>query len=79
MLEGTPASRQIDCETKQPLGGFSPAETPNWDSLSFHAPTQRYSYPWKPPKGNDYAGTCREFVLTLSNGSSHSAWLQFTK
>ena len=79
VLEGTPQSRRIDCETKQPLGGFSPAETPNWDSLSFHAPTQRYYYPWKTPRGNDYAGTCREFVLTLSNGSSHSAWLQFTK
>ena len=79
VLKGTPQSRRIDCATKQPLGGFSPAETPNWDSLSFHVPTQRYYYPWKTPRGNDYAGTCREFVLTLSNGSSHSAWLQFTK
>jgi hypothetical protein len=79
VLKGTPQSRRIDCTTKQPLSGFSPAETPNWDSLGFHAQTQRYYYPWKTPRGNDYAGTCREFVLTLSNGSSHSAWLQFTK
>ena len=79
VLKGTPVSRRIDCATKQPLGGFTPALTPNWDSLSFHAPTQRYYYPWKPPRGNDYAGTCREFVLTLSNGSAHSAWLRFTK
>ena len=79
VLKGTPQSRQIDCATKQPLGGFSPADTPNWDSLSYQASTRRYSYPWKAPRNNSYAGTCREFVLTLSNGSSHSAWLQFTK
>ena len=79
VLKDTPVSRQIDCETKRPIGAFEPAEPPNWDSLSYQASTRRYSYPWKPPKGNDYAGTCREFVLTLSNGDAHSAWLQFTK
>ena len=79
VLEGTPASRQIDCETKEPIGAFEPAETPGFSSLHYQRGTERYNYPWKPPKGNDYAGTCREFVLTLSNGSSHSAWLEFVK
>jgi LVIVD repeat len=79
VLKGTPQSRQIDCETKQPLGGFSPAEAPSWSGLWYQPHTRRYSYEWKPPRDNDYAGTCREFVLTLSNGSSHNVWLQFTK
>jgi hypothetical protein len=79
VLKGTPASRQIDCATKEPIGAFSPAEPPSWGGLSYQAYTERYSYPWKPPRDNDYAGTCREFVLTLSNGSSHSVWLEFVK
>ncbi|MET0937590.1 MAG: PxKF domain-containing protein [Gaiellaceae bacterium] len=79
VLKGTPQSRQIDCETKEPIGDFEPAETPGSSSLHYQQDTQRYSYSWKPPKGNDYAGTCREFVLTLSNGSQHSAWLHFVK
>jgi YVTN family beta-propeller protein len=79
VLDGIPASRRIDCSTKAPLGDLSPAEPPAWSGLAYHASTQRYSYPWKPPKGNAYAGTCRELVLTLADGSSHSAWLRFVK
>jgi hypothetical protein len=79
VLKGTPQSRQIDCATKEPIGAFAPAEPPSWGGLSYQAYTERYSYPWKPPRDNDYAGTCREFVLTLSNGSSHSVWLEFVK
>jgi hypothetical protein len=79
LAASSPASRQIDCSTKAPLGDWVAAQTPSWGSLSYQSYTQRYSYPWKPPKGNDYRGTCRELKLTLTNGSSHSVWLNFVK
>ncbi|HXV96418.1 MAG TPA: Xaa-Pro dipeptidyl-peptidase [Gaiellaceae bacterium] len=77
LAAGSPASRQIDCATKTPLGVLEPTQTPSWDSLSYQPYLQRYAYPWKTPRA--FRGTCREFVLTLSDGSSHSAYLNFVK
>jgi X-Pro dipeptidyl-peptidase len=77
LAAGSPASRQIDCDTKAALGALEPTQTPNWDSLSYVAYLDRYSYPWKTQKG--WAGTCREFVLTLADGTAHSAYLRFVK
>ena len=77
LAAGSPASRQIDCATKAPLGALEPTQTPNWDSLSYQPYLERYYYPWKTPKA--FGGTCREFVLTLSDGSSHSAYLNFVR
>ena len=72
VLHGTPSSRRIDCTTFASLGPYEAAETPSWDGLSYQAHTGRYSFPWRTT--SDYAGTCREFVLTLRDGSSHSAY-----
>ena len=77
LAAGSPASRQIDCATKAPLGALEPTQTPSWDTLSYQAYLQRYYYPWKTPKA--FKGTCREFVLTLSDGSSHSAYFDFVR
>ena len=77
VLHGTPSSRRIDCATFEPLGPYEAAETPSWDALSYQAHTGRYSFPWLTT--SDYAGTCREFVLTLRDGTSHSAYLDFVK
>jgi hypothetical protein len=79
LAAGSPASRQIECSTKAPIGAFEPAEPPGWTGLSYTRYLDRYTFPWKPPRGNDYAGTCREFVLTLDDGSSHAVWLRFVK
>jgi X-Pro dipeptidyl-peptidase len=77
LAAGSPASRQIDCATKAPLGDLEPTETPSWDSLSYVAWQDRYYYPWKTQTA--WKGTCREFVLTLADGTSHSAYLHFVK
>jgi hypothetical protein len=49
---------------------------PGGPGLSYERNLDRYTYRWKPPKGNDYAGTCREFVLALDDGSTHEVWLR---
>ncbi len=74
-----PSSRQIDCATKAPLGPLEPAVTPNWDTFHYQAYTDRYVYPWKPPKRGEWAGTCREFVLTLKDRSVRTAWFNFVR
>lgn len=79
LAAGSPASRQIECSTKAAIGPLEPAEAPGWSGLSYARGLDRYTYPWKPPKGNDYAGTCREFVLTLDDQSVHAVWLHFVK
>jgi hypothetical protein len=77
VLHGVPSSRPIDCTTFAPLGPFEAAATPSGDALAYQAHTGRYTFPWKTT--SDYEGTCREFVLTLRDGSSHSAYLAFVK
>ena len=77
LAAGSPASRQIDCTTKAALGPLEATQTPNWDSLSYVGYLDRYYYPWKTQKA--WAGTCREFVLTLTDGTSHSVYLRFVK
>jgi hypothetical protein len=77
VLQGAPESRRIDCSTFEPLGPFEPAATPSWDAFGYQAHTGRYYFPWKTTSA--FEKTCREFVLTLSDGSSHPAYLEFVK
>ncbi|HXV58660.1 MAG TPA: Calx-beta domain-containing protein [Gaiellaceae bacterium] len=77
VLQGAPQSRRIDCSTFEPLGQLEPAATPSWDAFGYQAHTGRYYFPWKTTSA--FEKTCREFVLTLSDGSSHSAYLEFVK
>ncbi|MEU8261997.1 M36 family metallopeptidase [Micromonospora sp. NPDC048999] len=81
LAENSPYSRLVDCnslKTVNPSGPTRPtpvsAHTPDGQSMSANA-NGRYSYPWKTDKG--WAGTCREFVLTLDNGFQHRAYFKF--
>jgi hypothetical protein len=79
LASGSPASRQIECSTKAPIGPLEPTQTPGREGLFYASDPDRYTYPWKPPKDNDYRGTCREFLLTLDDQSVHAVWLRFVK
>ena len=57
----------------------APTTPPNWDTFHYQAYTDRYVYPWKPPKRGEWAGTCREFVLTLKDRSVRTAWFNFVR
>jgi hypothetical protein len=75
VLASPPASRRVDCTTLAPLGPYEPAATPSWDSFGYQAYTGRYSFPWKTTRA--YRSTCREFTLSLTDGTTHSAYLRF--
>jgi hypothetical protein len=70
VLRGMPASMPVQCSADIALG---PTET--------HAGTlqssmgNNYTFVWKTNSG--WAGTCRKFVLTLSDGSTHKALFRF--
>ena len=70
-------SRRIDCATGDAIGSPEPAVTPSWTGLFYQAYTGRYAYPWKTTTA--YKDTCREFALTLADGSVHTARLHFLK
>ncbi len=84
LASNSPYSRLVDCnslKTVNPSGPVTPrptpvaAFTPAGQSMSAND-NGRYTYPWKTDKA--WAGTCREFVLTLDNGFQHRAYFKFT-
>lgn len=83
LASGSPYSRLVDCDTLKtanPDGSFPrptpvAARNPGGSALSVNANGQ-YNYPWKTEEG--WAGTCREFVLTLDNGFQYRAYFAFT-
>ncbi|MCW3816387.1 M36 family metallopeptidase [Micromonospora sp. DR5-3] len=84
LASGSPYSRLVDCDTLKtvnPGGATTPrptpvaARNPGGSSMSVSTPGQ-YNYPWKTDPA--WAGTCREFVLTLDNGFQYRAYFKFT-
>lgn len=84
LASGSPYSRLVDCDTLKtvnPDGSITPrptpvaARNPGGSHMSVNANGQ-YNYPWKTDEA--WAGTCREFVLTLDNGFQHRAYFKFT-
>jgi len=83
MPTNSPFSREVDCETLTvPSVGerITPreypvdTETPGGSGLTRSA-TGVYTYPWQTQE--DWAGTCRELVITRLDGVQHRAFFQF--
>jgi extracellular elastinolytic metalloproteinase len=84
LASNSPFSRRVDCDTKQvpslnppnitPREYPIPTETPGNSGLSSN-PKGVYHYNWKTEES--WAGTCREVVLTRTDGIQHRAYFQF--
>jgi hypothetical protein len=75
---GYPASQQIDCDTKAPIGSEQPTNTPPDSSLTYNPETDRYNYPWKTSKG--WMNTCRQLIVRFSdNTDPRIAYFSFSK
>jgi hypothetical protein len=59
------------------LDAIESTVTAGGSSLTYDALTDTYTYVWKTEKA--WANTCRQFILGLSDGSSHRAVFQFKK
>jgi hypothetical protein len=73
------ASFGISCTTPDPVSHMDDGSTSSAGSSSwqFDAAEDQYVYVWKTL--NNWSGTCRRLIVTLNDGTQHSADFQFTK
>ena len=72
-VPGYPKSIPIKCDGAEAIGEIEDTLTAGGSSLSYDA--GQYIYVWKTEK--DWAGTCRQLVVKLIDGTSHVANFQF--
>lgn len=71
----SPASGQIVCNSSDPAVTLQDTLTAGSSSLSYDAGADQYVYVWK--TDSSWAGTCRQLVVQLSDGSIHRADFRF--
>ncbi|HEX8355325.1 MAG TPA: PxKF domain-containing protein [Pyrinomonadaceae bacterium] len=72
---GSPASQPISCSTTAPISDLEGTVTSGGSSLSYSASSDQYHDNWKTE--GSWAGTCRALVVTLNDGSTHTALFKF--
>ncbi len=70
-LGGYPLSRKLTCDSSAPLDDVEQTATAGGSSLSYDATSDQYNYVWKSNRA--WAGTCRQLVVILKDGSMHTA------
>jgi hypothetical protein len=73
LAPNSPSSRAVSCDTGAPLEASGPVNVIG--GLHLDKGTRTYSINWKTEK--DWAGTCRELLLELIDGSEHTSRIQF--
>jgi hypothetical protein len=71
---GYPVSQQIACSNNAPIDVIEQTTTAN-QGLTYDPATGQYIYTWKTQKS--WAGTCRQFILRLTDGTDHMALFTF--
>jgi streptogramin lyase len=74
LATGYPVSRQVACATGAPLDDIEETVT-GGSGLSYDPVTSQYIYRWQTNKA--WAGTCRQFILRLIDGTDHIANFKF--
>jgi hypothetical protein len=72
---GSPSSGPVTCNSSDPADDLTETVTAGGSSLSYDATTDRYIYVWKTDQS--WAGTCRQLVVELNDGSIHRANFRF--
>lgn len=72
-----PKAVKVTCDTQTPLDEIEEIVPPGHSGLSYDAATGRYSYIWK--TDSKWAGTCRQLVIRLADGTEHRANFTFRK
>jgi hypothetical protein len=72
---GSPASGIVACDFGAPAVDVEGTENPGNSSLHYDPSSDQYNYVWKTQKA--WAGTCRQLVLTLGDGSVYVANMRF--
>ena len=72
---GSPSSGPIACNSSDPASDLTETVTAGGSSLSYDPATDQYVYVWKTDPS--WAGTCRQLVVELNDGSIHRATFRF--
>jgi hypothetical protein len=76
--EGWPQVAEIDCGSGAEPAGGEPARHPRWfRELAFRKRTARYVFLWRTRR--EWAGTCRQFLLRLNDGTMKRADFEFLR
>ena len=75
LANGSPASQKVACSTTAPLDELESTANPGASTLSYDASSDTYSYVWKTDPS--WSGSCRQLVVTLSDGIPHTAAFKF--
>ena len=75
VLQGTPSSTAIACRAVHSESEVDETESAGRSGLRLEGQKNRYKYVWKTDPS--WSGTCRKFVLTLADGSTHEALFSF--
>lgn len=74
---GYPKSQIITCSSTALVDGIEETVVAGSSGLSYDAGSDRYIYAWKTDK--TWAGTCRQLVIKLNDGTFHRANFKFLK
>jgi hypothetical protein len=72
---GYPKSQRIACDSLHPLDIAEQTDPGSSRSLSYDENTDQYTYVWKTKKA--WAGSCRQLIVKLSDGTEHIAYFEF--
>lgn len=72
---GSPSSGPIACNSSDPAVDLEETVTAGGSSLSYNPVTDQYIYVWKTEAS--WAGTCRQLVVQLNDGTIHRANFKF--
>ena len=67
LAAGSPASGVVSCHDNDPPATLEPAVAATHTPLTYYPDHDQYSFVWQTDPA--WAGSCREFVLTLNDGS----------
>jgi len=72
---GYPKAQQIPCDGSAPADAIEQIVTASSSTLQYDPTSGQYTYVWKTEKS--WAGSCRQLIVRLSDGSDHLANFKF--
>lgn len=72
---GYPKSQSVACDSSAPVDGIEQTVSPGSATLTYDPLSGTYQYVWKTDKS--WAGTCRQFVMQLRDGTVERATFKF--
>ncbi len=71
LADGYPKSQAVPCDSSAPADGLEETSTSGSSGLQYDPASDQYQYNWKTDRA--WAGTCRQLVVRLDDGTSHRA------